>query len=209
MTDQAVSSKPSTEPLRLFIAVELPAKVRTALTALQDRLRAFDHERAIRWTSIDGIHLTLKFLGDTPAVQCAAIEAGLRGVTAEHSALSLHVEGVGCFPTTRRPRVVWAGVGGDLAALRDLQEGVERAITPLGFPREDRAFIPHLTLGRARQGAPPAALTVFGAQVERLAAAHERGPQWRVAAVSLMRSELKPSGAVYTQLAIGELVPGR
>lgn len=209
MTDHAVSPKPSTEPLRLFIAVELPTEVRAALAALQDRLKAIDQERAIRWTSIDGIHLTLKFLGDTPAVQCDTIEAGLRGVTAVHDAFSLHVEGVGCFPNMRRPRVVWAGVGGDLAALRDLQDSIERTIAPLGFPRENRTFSPHLTLGRARQGAPPAALAAFGAQVERVATSQESGPQWSVAAVNLMRSELKPSGAVYTQLAVGELSPLR
>ncbi|MCC7210195.1 MAG: RNA 2',3'-cyclic phosphodiesterase, partial [Anaerolineae bacterium] len=158
-----------------------------------------------RWTGIDGVHLTLKFLGDTPAARLAAIEAGLRDAAARRGPFALHVEGVGCFPNTRRPRVVWAGVGGELAALGALQDSVERAIAPLGFPREDRAFSPHLTLGRARQDAPPVALAALGAQVEWLAGAHERGTAWMVTAVSLMRSELKPSGAVYTQLAAAAL----
>lgn len=209
MTDQPAPPNASPVPLRLFIAVELPAEVRAALADLQNRLKALDRERAMRWTSIDGVHLTLKYLGDTPAAKRATIEGRLGEVAVGSGAFSLRVEGVGCFPNTRRPRVVWAGVGSDVVSLGDLQEGVEQAITPLGFPREGRAFSPHLTLGRARQDASSAGLAAFGAQVERLAEAQERGPQWLVTAVSLMRSELKPSGAVYTQLTAAELARER
>lgn len=201
MTDHAAPKKDHAGSLRLFIAVELPADVRAALARLQERLKALDRDRIVRWTSIEGVHLTLKFLGETPADRLDALEAGLRGAAARSGAFALRMEGVGCFPNTRRPRVVWAGVRGDLATLSALQERVERAIAPLGFPRENRAFSPHLTLGRARQGAPPAALAALGAHMERVASAPERGPEWRVAAVSLMRSDLRPSGAVYTQLA--------
>ncbi|MCC7205954.1 MAG: hypothetical protein IT323_01520, partial [Anaerolineae bacterium] len=77
------------EPLRLFIAIELPAEVRAALVRLQDRLKALDRERAIRWTGIDGVHLTLKFLGDTPAARLAAIEAGLRDAAARRGPFAL------------------------------------------------------------------------------------------------------------------------
>jgi 2'-5' RNA ligase len=205
MTEQRTSAQASTPPLRLFIAVELPVEIRGALADLQDKLKAMDGQRAIRWVNVESVHLTLKFLGDTPVSQRGALEAGLREAAAGHGALPLHVEGAGCFPNTRRPRVVWAGVGGDLTALRSLQESVEQAITPLGFPRENRAFSPHLTLGRARQEASPAALAAFGAQVEQLASASERSPEWRVTSLSLMRSELKPSGAAYSQLAAAEL----
>lgn len=209
MTDQATLPNASGVPLRLFIAVELPADVRAALADVQNHLRALDRERAIRWTRIDGVHLTLKFLGDTPVAQRDAIEAGLLEAAERCAGFSLRVEGVGCFPNTRRPRIVWSGVGGDLASLRNLQEGVERAITPLGFPREKRAFSPHLTLGRARKDASSAGLAALGAQVERLAETRAHGPQWLVTAVRLMRSELKPSGAVYTQLAAAELARTR
>jgi 2'-5' RNA ligase len=192
------TSNPRSESLRLFIAVELPTAVGEALAALQKRLQTFDRERAIRWTAISSIHLTLKFLGDTDAARQPAIDAALREAAAGRAPFTLSIDGAGCFPDLRKPRIVWAGAGGDLAALHALRDTVERTVSPLGYPTEDRPFSPHLTLGRARQDAPRPALSALG---ERIGQA-EVGTlaTWRVDGLSLMRSELKPSGAVYSQL---------
>jgi RNA 2',3'-cyclic 3'-phosphodiesterase len=191
------------DSLRLFIAIELPPAVREALSAVQKRLQAFDSERAVRWSAIDSIHLTLKFLGDTPASRRPEIEAALRQAVTGHKPFELTVEGAGCFPDLRRPRVVWAGAGGEPAALHALRDAVEHIVSPLGYPTEARPFSPHFTLGRARQDAARSALASLGekigtAEVGRLAS-------WRVVGVSLMRSHLKPSGAVYTHLAFATL----
>jgi 2'-5' RNA ligase len=186
------------ESLRLFIAMELPTAVTEALTALQKRLQTFDRERAIRWTAISSIHLTLKFLGDTDPARQPAIDAALREAVAGHAPFTLNVGGAGCFPDLRKPRVVWAGAGGDLAALHALRDAVERTVSPLGYPTEDRPFSPHLTLGRARQDAPRLALSALGERIGQ-AEVGTLAP-WRVEGISLMRSELKPSGAVYTQM---------
>jgi 2'-5' RNA ligase len=172
--------------------------VSEALAALQKRLQAFDRERAIRWTAISSIHLTLKFLGDTDPARQPAIDAVLREAAAGCASFTLNIDGAGCFPDLRKPRIVWAGAGGDLAALHALRDAVERTISPLGYPTEDRPFSPHLTLGRARQDAPRLALSALGEQIGKA----EVGAlaTWRVESVSLIRSELKPSGAVYTRM---------
>ncbi len=189
------------ESLRLFIAVELDLD--EELTNLQKQIQAFDRGRAIRWTAINGIHLTLKFLGETPPDQQAAITAAMVEAVKGHKPFGLALEGAGCFPNTRKPRIVWAGVGGEVKALHALRDAVERTVSPLGYPTEDRPFSPHLTLGRARQEAEAATLAALGAQIEKLDVG--RLAAWQVEGISLMRSELKPAGAVYTQLAYAAL----
>ena len=194
------------EELRLFVALELPAPVLAALERIQDDLRADRSARAVRWTRPEGIHLTLKFLGETPAARLEAIQAGVRAAAGEHGPLRLRAGGLGCFPNPRAPRVIWVGLGGDLDALGALQGAVEAAIAPLGFPTERRPFSPHLTLGRVRQDASPADVRALGALVERTAIGTIG--EWQAAAVSLMRSELGRDGARYTCLLSAPLAGG-
>lgn len=191
----------SSESLRLFIAVELDLD--EVLGNLQKQMQAFDRDRAIRWTAIDSIHLTLKFLGETYADRQAGITAAMAEAAQGHKPFGLALEGAGCFPNTRKPRIVWAGLGGEVKALHALRDAVERTVSPLGYPTEARPFSPHLTLGRARQEASAAALAALGAQIEKLDVG--KLAAWQVEGISLMRSELKSSGAVYTQLAYAAL----
>ncbi len=189
-------SSQSIPTLRLFIAIEIPQ--RDSLAALQKRLQPLDKTRAIRWTAPDSIHLTLKFLGETPASRQSEIETALIEAAKDHAPFDLTIGGVGCFPDLRKPRVVWAGLGGGVTALISLRDAVERTVSPLGYPTEARPFSPHLTLGRARQDAARSALAAFGEQIGKQKI--DTLYSWRVDGISLMRSELKPSGAVYTQL---------
>lgn len=187
------------QPLRLFIALPLPETVERALTDLQQRFKHFDSQRAVRWTAVNSIHLTLKFLGDTSEELIPTIESALRTAVKGQSPFGLQISGAGSFPNLRKPRVVWAGLSGDLAALTRLQTAVEANIAPLGYPAEDRPFVPHLTLGRARQTASITALAALGEQIKQ--ANVGMLAQWEANEVYLMRSELKPTGAIYTQLA--------
>jgi 2'-5' RNA ligase len=186
------------EAWRLFIALELPPDVLKAITRVQSRFEDMLPERAIRWVRPQGIHLTLKFLGDAPPEQLDDLNAALVGAAAGRQAFRLGVEGVGCFPNTQRPRVMWLGVVGDLKPLRALQAGVEEHIAPLGYPPDKRGFSPHLTLGRARRNAGRDALATVGQLVETEEVG--RLADWQVTSVSLIRSQLKPGGAVYTQV---------
>lgn len=190
------------EKLRLFIALELPTPVLEALAKLQTRLRSADVHKAIRWSAVEGIHLTLKFLGETPAEQVEKIKTALARAVEEQKALSLRVEGLGCFPNERNPRVIWAGVGGALSGLHTLRDVVEREVAPLGFPTEARPFSPHLTLGRARQDASKTDLSAMGQMVGEVTELQVGAlPSWEAHSLSLMRSQPTPSGSIYTQLA--------
>lgn len=190
------------EMLRLFVALELPRPVLDALEAQQARLQEDAAGRAVRWVRPEGIHLTLKFLGELPASRQADIIRAVEAAADGHGPLVLEAAGLGCFPNASRPRVVWAGLAGDLAGLEALQGSVERALGPLGFPPEKRGFSPHLTLGRVRREASPSEARALGGLVTRCAADLGEAPlaRWTAESVSLVRSELDRAGARYTRL---------
>lgn len=183
---------------RLFIAVEVPPDARRALERVQAELQREVPDHVVRWVRPEGIHVALKFLGDVPRGSIAEIQLALEEAVRGHGPFSLTAFGLGAFPNTRRPRVVWIGVEGEIRRLKALRRSVEETVSPLGYPSEDRPFEPHLTLGRVERGASRSELDLIGDLVER----SEIGElaSWRVEAVSLMRSELKPGGAVYTEV---------
>jgi 2'-5' RNA ligase len=191
------STPPGT--VRAFIAIELERDVLKALNHLQAELKRQVRGDPVRWTASSGIHLTLKFLGSTPASQVAEIVSGIERACATFEPFSLTFAHLGCFPNLQRPRVVWVGLESASGALMAVQRAVEDEISPLGYPTEQRGFTPHLTLGRAQRSAAPEDLRALG----RMIAEQQVGQvaSMRVEAVNLMRSDLRPTGAVYTSLA--------
>lgn len=190
------------ERWRLFVALELPAEVRERLGELQRELRrqGLGH---LRWVRPEGIHLTLKFLGETPVSRLAAIADALKEAVKGVPPLELGLGPAGAFGDRRGPRVLWVGLEGDLASLQELQRRVELAMVGLGFPREERPFAPHLTLARV----PPEAVARSRGQIERaLVALPVPRCLLVLREVSLMRSQLQPGGAVYTRLEAFPLV---
>ena len=184
--------------LRLFVALEPPDAVRRRLAALAADLRRAAGLAAdtVRWVEAENVHLTLQFLGAVPQERLGDVVAAVRAAASSSRPLSLEVKGAGGFPNARRPRVVWAGVSGDAAALEALAADLGRRLGPLGFPPEERAFSAHLPLGRARdrRGAPG----LGGA----LARAVEQAPApWRAAEVVLFESHLSPRGPRYEAIA--------
>jgi len=153
----------------------------------------------VRWVKPGGIHLTLKFLGDVPANRIEEIERALTQACAGFPAFSLSVGGLGCFPNPRRPRVVWVGVQEESGTLAGLQKAIEDGMEKLGFAPEGRKFHAHLTLGRTQRRASSGDVRRLGRLVQEI----EIGPlgQMEARSVSLIKSDLKPTGAVYTQLA--------
>jgi 2'-5' RNA ligase len=186
------------ETWRLFIAVDLPGEVRDGLGRVQLVLKRQSPPETVRWVNPNGIHLTLKFLGDAPAPQCRLLQEKLAEAVRSLPDFSLVASGLGCFPNIHKPRVVWIGIRQSATALAALRDAVENAIAPLGYPTEDRAFSPHLTLGRVR----PEARRSDAEQLGNLVAHTDIKEkfEWQVSEVSLIRSELKPAGAVYTTL---------
>jgi len=186
------------EILRTFIAIELDEALRIGLRQVQDKLKRQISPGSVKWVSPEGIHLTLKFLGDTPAGRLPEIEAALQAACAGFAPFEFSVEGRGCFPDFRRPRVIWVAVRDRRQVLARLHATIERDIAPLGWPTEARGFSPHLTLGRIAQGARAGSASAVGQAVEN--SVIEQIGQQAVSAVNLIRSDLRLGGAVYTRL---------
>ncbi|MDE2640315.1 MAG: RNA 2',3'-cyclic phosphodiesterase [Chloroflexota bacterium] len=187
---------------RLFIAVVPPPAVRAALAATQEALRAGlaapGAEVRLRWVRPEAIHLTLRFLGETPDAQRPAIERALAATATAGAPIDLRLGAVGTFGG-RRPRVVWVGLEGDVAALGDRASALNRALAAEGFPDEPRPLRPHLTLARV-SGRP--GRDAHARLLSLVAAAPAPGPAaFRVGALELIRSELRPDGPRYTILA--------
>jgi 2'-5' RNA ligase len=189
--------------LRSFVAIDLPEALRKALAEKSSILSSAIAPRAIRWVRLGGIHLTLKFLGDVNPTEMQSVHQVILETVPRFSPFSFSVGGFGCFPNIRRPRVIWVGVqerSGEMAAL---YEELEKAFAARGFEREKRRFHPHLTLGRVRRGVGQAERRVVGeviGRVEDSSLGHVN-----VKEICLFRSELKPSGAVYTRLLAAQL----
>jgi 2'-5' RNA ligase len=186
--------------IRSFVAIELPDEARNALADLQENLKAQVPPKTVRWTRPASIHLTLQFLGDVAPGAVEPIADALRGVCAKHTPFTFELQNLGVFPNPNRPRVVWVGVAEPSGTLIALQKGVTQALEPLGFEPERRAYTPHLTIGRADRRAVRREL----AEVGELVAGSEVGTlcQVTVEHITLMKSDLQPSGAVYTPLAV-------
>ncbi|MCX6029765.1 MAG: RNA 2',3'-cyclic phosphodiesterase [Chloroflexi bacterium] len=186
------------EILRTFIAIELDEPLRLALGRVQAKFKRLAPPGSVKWVALDGIHLTLKFLGDTPASKMAEIAAALKAACDGFAPFEFTVEGRGCFPNFRRPRVVWVAVRDKGQVIEKLQAAIEKHVAPLGWPTEERGFSPHLTLGRVTKGADAASEAAVGQAVGK-SVVEQIGVQ-RVTSVILIKSDLRPTGAVYTTL---------
>lgn len=191
------------EQIRTFIAIELNRDLKDSLVRLQDRLKRQAPERSVRWVQPAGIHLTLQFLGDVPAPRIASISQAVVTTCHGFGSFTIELAGLGCFPNPHRPRVVWVGVREPTGTLNRLQKAIESALVELDFEPEGRPFTPHLTLGRVQRNAGRSDQQRLG----ELIAASEVGllSAMTVSSVHVMRSDLRPSGAVYTVLAQAHL----
>jgi len=185
--------------LRLFVACELPPAVRDALGRLQDELRARGAGR-LRWVRPEGIHLTLKFLGEVPAARREAVENALAGAVVSPFALDVRLGSLGGFGGRQRLRVIWVGLEGDVEGLAELAALIEEALGPLGFPREGRPFAPHLTLARVPDDAGIQERSRLADLLEAFPSPPL--PSMTLTAVNLMQSFLQPTGARYQCLAV-------
>jgi 2'-5' RNA ligase len=178
--------------VRLFVALDIPDAVRNALAALSHDLRKLSS--AGRWVRIEGAHITLKFIGETPDDRAERIRSVLHEARGP-GPIELQFSGLGFFPTPRRPRVLWAGVAAG-PELRTLAAAIETQLEPLGIPHETRDFSPHITLARFDS---PKGLDALSGAVENLGA-----PEFGRATsreFHLYQSVLKRGGAEYTRLA--------
>jgi 2'-5' RNA ligase len=176
--------------------------VREALSRLQHGLQRRGLEN-LRWVRPEGIHLTLKFLGPTPSEKVPVIEDALASALEGIAPHELALGELGTFGGSR-PRVLWVDLRGDLDAAFDLQERVEKAMNSLGYEREARAWSPHITLARVR---PETVREIAREVPAALEGSRMPAAPSPVRDVSLMRSTLRPTGAVYERRAAFPLGP--
>jgi len=189
---------PNTEQIRSFIAIELPEEAKEGLARLRKELERDEH-KFVKWVNTEGIHLTLKFLGNIPSKRVAEITEAIEGAAQGISPFHLEIGGLGAFPSLRQARVFWVSIGGEVDKLSRLQQNIDSALAALGFSKEERSFVPHLTLARIRQEASPLERRSFGELVG--STIFEDKYHIKVEAIRLMRSQLTPAGAIYTCLS--------
>jgi len=181
--------------IRAFLAIDPPEDILQAISRLQEKLKREIGGR-ISWTKPQGQHLTLKFFGDisTEDVKniCSAVQ---KRVTSEPS-LTLKIEKTGVFPDTRRPRVIWCGITGDVEKLSIFQKQLDSDFAGIGFPGEDRPFQAHLTLGRIKDSRGLTGISEALIKYNAFAAG-----EFNCTELILFQSRLTPQGAIYTKLA--------
>lgn len=180
--------------VRAFIAIEIPVSIKKGLTEIQDKLKRTGAD--VAWTRPEGIHLTLKFLGDVEEKQLESVKWAVEEAAKGFSRFGTEISGIGTFPNPKYPRVIWIGVkDNNEGGLTALQNSIEKEIEKLGFKAEKRGFTPHLTLGRVRSQKNRDSLIKALEEFDKI----ELGAL-NVEGISLIKSDLSPKGAVYTEL---------
>jgi 2'-5' RNA ligase len=186
------------EQIRSFIAIELPEEVKSGLHRLQAELTLPQYS-FVKCVAPQGIHITLKFLGNVPSQKITEITKVMEHASRGVSSFQLQITDVGAFPNMRQPRVLWVGIKGELDKLAAWQKRIDDGLVPLGFTRETRPFTPHLTLARVRENCSPGDRRGLGELVTKTHV--EIDYAITVNSLSLIKSQLLPTGAVYSRLA--------
>jgi 2'-5' RNA ligase len=179
--------------MRTFIAIEIPSEVKSALAALQDDLRRAGAD--VSWTRPENIHLTLRFLGEVDERRIVEVEKVCVASAAEFQPFTLRLNDTGVFPNARQPRVLWAGLAGEIEKAVEMRKRLDDGLALIGFEREEKYFRPHLTIGRVKSNRKTGELLALAdaRQVPALS--------FVVTEIVLMKSELHPAGARYTPIA--------
>ena len=181
--------------IRAFLAVDPPQEVLNEIARIQDCLkRAVKGD--IRWVRSGGIHLTLKFFGNISESDSANISRVIKNNIVNIKPFTLNTRRVGAFPDVKRPRVLWLGMDGDTDILISLQMAIDVGLQDCGFKKEDRPFLPHLTLARIKEQKGLIGLAKIIEKSEDYTAG-----SFIVGGLNLFKSNLTPQGAVYTKLA--------
>lgn len=185
------------DTVRIFICIEMPASISERIGNLQTELKAIDAQ--VSWTKPSNIHLTLKFLGAVEATRIQNVATAVQSAVAGIDKFEIEISGAGCFPSPRSPRVLWIGLSDVPDELKQLYANLEDELAREGFAREKRKFSPHLTIGRLR--GPKNATQL----AELLIEGGFTAERFTAVEVIVMRSDLKPTGSIYTPQSLVKL----
>lgn len=186
--------------IRCFIAVSLTDEIKDSISRKTTRLRKLDAD--VRWVPVENLHLTIKFLGNTPEESIPGITDRIERIASANGGFTFGLSGTGVFPDPKRPRVVWIGIKETGGRIIKLKQEVEGAMAELGFEPEARTFKPHLTLGRVKS---PRGKLALLKELDRLK--DEEFGTVEVKGITLYRSDLGPGVARHTVLQHAALGP--
>lgn len=186
------------ETIRTFIAVELPEELRADIRQVQQALKKYHLN--FRWVRPESIHLTLKFLGNISPANIQTVTRELTDVAKVYGVFELRGSGIGVFPSTRNPRVLWAGVGGAIPMLQSVQSMLDDRLSEQGFEKERRPFKGHLTLGRAK-----GKIDCRRMMDAMAACGGFETLSFTVHSLTFFKSDLRKGGPVYSRLAVAPL----
>jgi 2'-5' RNA ligase len=180
--------------MRSFLAFELPLEIKNVVARVSEELR--QSTLNARWVKVDNIHLTVVFMGNIETEDIPAIAGGVKEVCQAFGAFDLSLKGIGCFPNRRNPRVLWLGLDGDLEPMSEFRDALQGHLTDFGIKEEKRKFKPHLTLGRFRKPKK------MDSKEDQLLSKYEdiSSSVCSLKELILFKSDLKPTGAVYTKV---------
>ncbi len=180
--------------IRSFLAFDKPDIIRSTLEEVSGDLSRSDLD--VRWVKIESIHLTIVFLGSVPAEDLEAMHHPLAETCAEFAPFSISLKGLGCFPHTRNPKVIWVGIEGDTERMARFRDRLQARLVQFGIREEKRPFRPHLTLGRFNR------FRKMDRELERYLEKYRdlAGPLCSLGELVLFKSELRRGGSIYTPL---------
>jgi 2'-5' RNA ligase len=186
------------DKIRTFIAVRLPEDIRRRVAEIGRKLKESGAD--VKWVPEENLHVTIKFIGPVEPVRLSALASAVEQAAKGTAPFTVSVGGAGAFPKILRPSVVWVGITSGAEELTALAGRVESFAEEAGFPREERKFSPHITVGRVKT---PAGMQKLSASLEQFKFV-EAG-SFTIGTVSVMKSQLTPSGPVYSVMAEYEL----
>ena len=183
--------------MRAFIAIEISEEIKGAIALIEDHLKYAGAD--VKWVKPEIVHLTLKFLGEITDEKRSEIESALDEIAQSARSFELTVKEIGAFPAIEHPRVIWVGLDRGSSEASDFAKYIESLLSKLGFAKEERAFSPHLTIGRVRSSHNKDKLKEKISSASSKAQLSSINPH-KVTSLILFQSTLTPQGPVYTKL---------
>ena len=190
----------TTQRIRCFVAIEIPRSIQERFAQIQDTLK--EQISRVSWVKPDNIHLTLKFIGEVHPNDVRTIEPAIKQVSQRHHPFALKIGGIGAFPNLKRPRVIWVGVKVGATEVSVLARAINLELNRCGYPLDEAAFHPHLTLARIKDRIDLRPFVDMFRQYDEIDNA-----SMTVNEIALIRSQLHPKGAIYTILKSYALHP--
>ena len=185
------------DTLRTFIAVDFPIEIKAKIEEITTYFKTQLPSKVIKWVDANNMHLTLKFMGETPANQLEPIKRAMQQVVNTFPIFEIAIENLGMYPNAKKPRVVWLGISGE-KNLISLHKQIDQALKEIGIQPERRPFSPHLTVGRVRRSVDPESVIIVGKTLSEFKVSTLG--RVTINEVVYYQSELTPQGPNYTIL---------